>query len=614
MVHHMITELFLITSLFLLYIIILSQNKYNHNKNTYTKLFLMYTEYFKNTFMVDALEYFHIIHITEGYDPKQDLENITQASTSSSVSTNTNFTAVCPEKAKIVDGNALPDNTGYISDSSCDTKDSETTSKPGVHAGDEVDSVSKDPFLVTWNGPDDPENPHNFSDFKKYLIVFQIMVLTFVTYMASAIVSPGEEEIRKEFKIGHVTATLNLAIYVLAYGIGQAIFSPMSEIAKIGRQLIYTYTFFVFTLFQIACATVPNFGGLIVLRFIAGLMCGPALATGGASMTDIIEGRKLTAYIALWAIGAVLAPVMAPILGAAMVIAKNWRWIFWFLTFISAASLVFFILFFPETSGASVLSRRASRIRKVTGDDRYYTEQERKDQSTKLSEFLVRTFYRPFEIIVKEPIVLAFDLYISVIYGALYLFFESFPLVFIGIYHFTLMESSLAFLGFVVGCAFAYPLLILFLHKVIYPAHDNNTFVPEKFLILAMSVAWMLPLSQFLFGWAASTHWIVPIIAEIFFIIAVWHLFQVTFSYLAFSFPDHVASVFAGNGVMRSTFACAFPLFGQAMFKNLAIEGYPVGWGSTIVGFATMGLAVIPFVLYKYGAVLRSKSKFNDNA
>ncbi|CAB4254974.1 similar to Saccharomyces cerevisiae YBR008C FLR1 Plasma membrane multidrug transporter of the major facilitator superfamily [Maudiozyma barnettii] len=579
----------------------------------------MYTEYFKNTYMVDILEYLHIVTLTEeGIAGKTvDIENQLYPRLSAS-------TQVCPEKH---DDDALyncensinPDSDSIESSSisgtteisiNLNTTDLEETIIKEKELPD--NDIATDPFLVTWNRSDDPDNPMNFDSFKKILIIVQIMMITFVTYMASAIITPGQEEIQNEFKVGHVTATLNLSIYVLAYGIGQAIFSPLSEVAKIGRQWIYTYTFFLFTVFQIGCATVHSFGGLVVLRFITGVLSGPALATGGASITDIIEGRQLTAYIALWAIGAVLAPVMAPIVGAAMVIAKGWRWIFWLLTMICAAFLVVFILFFPETSSNAILSRRASRIRKQTGDNRYYTIQEQKDSATKLSEFLITTFYRPFEMIIKEPIILAFDVYISVIYGALYLFFESIPIVFVGIYHFTLMESSVAFLGFFVGCVIAYPILILFLHKVIYPAHDNNTFVPEKFLLLAMGVAWLLPLSQFLFGWAASVHWIVPVISEIFFIIAVWNLFQVTFSYLAFSFPNHVASVFAGNGVMRSTFACAFPLFGKAMFNNLAIEGYPVGWGSTIVGFVTIGLSLIPFVLYKYGATLRSKSKFRD--
>ncbi|KAG0670620.1 hypothetical protein C6P45_001996 [Maudiozyma exigua] len=569
----------------------------------------MYTEYFKNTYMVDILEYLRIVTITEGITTKPDVENQIYPKL-------TNATEVCPEKQK--EDTYCKDADSISSNS---TKDSETSYNTTIGNSIEdiegtiiinKENIDNDPFLVTWHGPEDPEDPLNFDALKKFLIVTQIMMITFVTYMASAIITPGQEEIQKEFSVGHVTATLNLSIYVLAYGIGQAIFSPLSEVAKIGRQWIYTYTFFFFTIFQIGCATVHSFGGLVVLRFITGVLSGPALAIGGASIADIIEGRKLTAYIAMWAIGAVLAPVMAPIVGAAMVIAEDWRWIFWLLTFICAAFLLVFVLFFPETSGNAILSRRASRIRRQTGDDRYYTLQEQKDSSIKLSEFLIMTFYRPFEMIIKEPIILAFDVYISVIYGALYLFFESIPIVFVGIYHFTLMESSVAFLGFLVGCAIAYPILIIFLNKVIYPAHDNGTFVPEKFLLLAMSVAWCLPLSQFLFGWAASVHWIIPVIAEVFFIIAVWNLFQVTFSYLAFSFPNHVASVFAGNGVMRSTFACAFPLFGQAMFNNLAIDGYPVGWGSTIVGFVTIGLSLIPFILYKYGASLRAKSKFHN--
>lgn len=46
------------------------------------------------------------------------------------------------------------------------------------------------------------------------------------------------------------------------------------------------------------------------------------------------------------------------------------------------------------------------------------------------------------------------------------------------------------------------------------------------------------------------------------------------------------------------------------MYDNLAIEGYPVAWGSSLLGFFSIGLAIIPFLLYKYGPYLRSKSSF----
>lgn len=76
------------------------------------------------------------------------------------------------------------------------------------------------------------------------------------------------------------------------------------------------------------------------------------------------------------------------------------------------------------------------------------------------------------------------------------------------------------------------------------------------------------------------------------------------------SYPKYMASVFAGNNLCRSGFACAFPLFGKAMYDNLAIHRYPVGWGSSLVGFLCLALCVVPFVLYRYGPFLRSKSSF----
>lgn len=353
-----------------------------------------------------------------------------------------------------------------------------------------------------------------------------------------------------------------------------------------------------------------NIGGLVVLRFISGVLCSPSLATGAGSMGDMISPEIVPIFIGLWAIGAVAAPVLAPLLGAAMVVAKGWRFIFWLLMWLSAATLIVLAVFFPETQHANILHRRANRIRKQTGDNRFYTRQEKIDSEIHIRDFILDTLYRPFALMVLEPAVLAFDVYIALCYGAFYLFFEAFPIVFIGIYNFTLVEMGVAYMGFCVGCVIAYLVLLVFLAKVIAPKFKNGTFQPEDFLLLAMGLCWSLPLSLFLFGWAAGVHWILPIIAQIFFVLNVFNLFQATFAYLAICYPRYLASVFASNAFCRSVFACAFPLFGKAMYDNLGSEKYPVGWGSSLVGFFCIGLATIPFIFYKFGPYLRGKSKY----
>lgn len=544
----------------------------------------MYVDSYRNTFFVDVLEHLgwtKVFNSLEMIDPSQKAQGDLEAGKETT---------------------AIHDTT---------PSDSSATSE-NVDVEEKEQEVVKDPFLVEFSGPDDPEHPHNWSNWKRTLVVFEVMLLTSVTYMGSAIYTPGQLQIQEEFHVGHVVGTLNLSMYVLGYGLGPLIFSPLSEFAKIGRQPLYILTFFGFAMLQIGCALVDNIAGLIILRFITGVLCSPSLSTGGATIGDIVKPDYVPLFIGMWSVAAVSAPVLGPLLGATMVVAKNWRWIFWLLMWLSSATLILLVFFFPETSEDAILYRRAVRLRRMTGDDRYYTAKARSEDSLSLKDVAVIALYRPFKIIVKEPIVLALDLYIALCYGTFYLFFEAFPIVFVGIYNFSLIEVGLAYMGFCVGCVLAYGLCILFLVKVVAKKAANNEFTPEVFMILAMCVCFSLPLSLFLFGWAAGVHWILPIIAEGFFVLAVFNLFQATFAYLAVSYPKYLASVFAGNGVCRAGFACAFPLFGKAMYDNLAIDGYPVAWGSSLLGFFSIALAAIPFAIYKWGPYLRSKSSFTD--
>lgn len=543
----------------------------------------MYADTFRNTFAVDVLEYFNLVRVPQELD-------VDRSSTGSSE--NSDLEA--------------------LKGSSCDTPkvlnaDSESTGEKNK----DKNLDDRDPFLVEFSGPEDPELPVNWSFAKKTLVVFEIMLLTAVTYMGSSIYTPGQEAIQEQFGVGHVVATLNLSMYVLGYGLGPMVFSPLSEFAIFGRQQLYILTIFLYSMLQIGCALVGNIGGLVILRFITGILCSPSLATGAASVSEVVHPQFVPIMIGLWSIGAVAAPATGPVLGAAMFVAKGWRFMFWFLMWVSAATFLFLVFFFSETSVDNILYRRCMRIRKATGDNRYYTAKAKEESKLSVKEIAVIALWRPFEIIVKEPIVVALDAYIALGYGTFYLFFEAFPIVFVRVHHFTVVQLGLAYLGFAVGSFIAFTVSLSFFTLYLPPIVKKGKFTPETLLKLSMWVCWCGPLALFLFGWAASVHWILPIVAELFFVLFLFNLFQAVFAYLATSYPKYVASVFAGNGLFRASFACAFPLFGQAMYDNLAIDGYPVGWGSSLVGFITMGLAAIPFILYKSGPYLRSKSSFS---
>ena len=89
------------------------------------------------------------------------------------------------------------------------------------------------------------------------------------------------------FNVSQTQATLGLSLYVIGYGVGPLVFSPLSEIPSIGRNPIYLGTLFLFVIFQIPTIYAKNIQTVQALRFLAGFVGSPALATGGASIQDM---------------------------------------------------------------------------------------------------------------------------------------------------------------------------------------------------------------------------------------------------------------------------------------------------------------------------------------
>lgn len=63
----------------------------------------------------------------------------------------------------------------------------------------------------------------------------------------------------------------------------------MSEIPAFGRNLPYLTSFSLFVILAVPTALVDNYAGLLVLRFLTGFMGSPCLATGGATMQDMVS-------------------------------------------------------------------------------------------------------------------------------------------------------------------------------------------------------------------------------------------------------------------------------------------------------------------------------------
>lgn len=76
-------------------------------------------------------------------------------------------------------------------------------------------------------------------------------------------------------------------------------------------------------------------------------------------------------------------------------------------------------------------------------------------------------------------------------------------------------------------------------------------------------------------------------------------------NYMVDAYEIYAASALAAASCARSVFGAVLPFAGQPMYRTLGI-----GWASSLLGFISLALCVIPYAFIKYGDRIRANSKF----
>ncbi|KAJ2975454.1 hypothetical protein NQ176_g5509 [Zarea fungicola] len=130
----------------------------------------------------------------------------------------------------------------------------------------------------------------------------------------------------------------------------------------------------------------------------------------------------------------------------------------------------------------------------------------------------------------------------------------------------------------------------------------------EHRLYAAMIGSFGPPIGLFWFAWTARTniYWASPVAAIIPFAWGNLCIFISGVSYMVDTYSgDVVASGAAANSLARYGLAAAFPLFTIQMFEKLGIQ-----WAGSLLGFLSVGLLPIPWVLFKFGPSIRALSRY----
>lgn len=349
--------------------------------------------------------------------------------------------------------------------------------------------------------------------------------------------APGIPLVEKEFHFSDSNlATFVVSIFVLGFAVGPLAIAPLSE--TYGRQPVYLISMFLFVLCTVACALSTNLGMLLAFRFLAGCAGSTPVTIGGATIGDMFPKEKRGAAMAVWGMGAQLGPMLGPIIGGFLAQAKGWRWAFWLQTIVAGAVLLSGTVFLRESYPVVLLEKKTQRLVRETGDHSLVSSMH---DPTPARELAKRTLVRPVKMLLYSPIILVLSIYLSVLFGYLYLFLTTFPMVFQEQYQFSVGISGLTYIGLGIG-SFTGLIIAGKSSDIFYrrlTAQNNDSSKPEFRIPPLFLTSPLVAIAFFWYGWSAEaeTHWIVPILGTALFGMGMMPAFVSCFSLNLFSMP-----------------------------------------------------------------------------
>lgn len=466
----------------------------------------------------------------------------------------------------------------------------------------------RETYAVGYDGVDDPDFPHNWPMSLRVRMSLAVGLCALALTLTLAIFSSGAQQIMHEFKVGSTVATLGTSLYVFGFASGPIVWGPLSELY--GRKPILVPLQFLFMCFCAGCATAKDIQTVMLCRFFAGFVAAGPIVVVPAAMADMfgakLRGKAMTVFSMVLFGG----PMLAPVLGAFIVKNKHmgWRWTMYISLILGGVSLINLVFVMRETHHGIILCHKAEILRRRTGNWGIHAPHE--ELSLSIKEICEKSITRPIIMLFREPILFLITLYNAFIYGLLYMFLTAVPLIFQGNYHFVPGVAELPYLAMLIGVTLG-GVIDLLLAPRYNRAMDNNNGkpVPEERLPSMMIGGVLFAIGIFWLCWTGDfpdkVHWIVPTIGAVPVGMGLMLVFLPCLNYIIDCYLMFAASAVAGNTFLRSAFGAAFPLFARQMFTAMKIR-----WAGTLLGVVAVVLTPVPILFYKYGKVIRRKSKY----
>ncbi len=173
--------------------------------------------------------------------------------------------------------------------------------------------------------------------------------LSAFTPLAVDMYLPGLPALERALQTDSGGVQRTLSVFFLGLAIGQLILGPLSD--RYGRRGPLLIGNLLYIGASVACALAPNIDSLIAARFVQALGSCAGMVISRAMVRDLFEPREGARVMSLLMLVTGVAPILAPLIGGAVLAVFDWQAIFWLIAGFAALVMIAARLWLRETRG-----------------------------------------------------------------------------------------------------------------------------------------------------------------------------------------------------------------------------------------------------------------------
>ncbi|PYH88245.1 MFS general substrate transporter [Aspergillus ellipticus CBS 707.79] len=449
----------------------------------------------------------------------------------------------------------------------------------------------------------------SFPALKKWTIILVIFLVQTSMNFNTSLYSNAISGISKEFHVSKQAARCGAMSFLILYAFGCELWAPWSE--ELGRKPIIQLSLFLVNIWQIPVGIAPNFATIMVGRALGGL------STAGGSVTlgmiaDLWEADDQQYAVACVVFSSVGGSVLGPVVGGFVETYLPWRWNIWIQLIFGGFVQLAHLILVPETR-TSVMIDQIAKKRRAAGENVYGPNELIPFRDRFSSREILITWLRPFRMFLTEPIVLCLSLLSGFTDALIFIFIQSFGLVYAQ-WNFSTIAVGLSFLpimiGYIITWIMVFPVIKRNIHERKTKPNDERAQYESRLWWL-LYTAPCLPIGMIGFAWTSlpQTHWIGSMIFSALVGIANFSVFMATIDYMICAYGPYSASAAGGNGWARDFLAGVLTVPATPFYLNIGGKHH-LEYASTILFCISVLLVATVYVIYFYGPTLRNRSPF----